>query len=354
MKYQMEKEEKSRVILRTIRASGWLFMEASRLLQQEFGLKGEMAIRQWLRTWGIWRGNQLRKGHMAMGKEINCENLVKFWDSAAAMNEEVQKEWENGHWNPCNVKMVVPNVKDACPQSALWMDNDFWLGGHFMCDEFHIQFVRGYHPDAVVVIPECIMKNDGRCNFNFVLAADAQVPATIEHYEGEDVLLDWDMSSTEQTLRSGLRRKSRITTGRVYFLREVIYEMFPERAEALFETILTTWFMRRGQDIKAHLEENKTPITPLNILKMFDQEYLETFNCDIEEKENKLTMTIPYCPIRETWNWISNGKNNELKTQYCNRCYSSIIKEIDSSYEVTLESCLTNGDDACCITIKTS
>jgi len=150
-----------------IRASGWFYMEAARALTEDFGAEGERTVRRWLRRWGQWRGRELRKGHMALGLPINVETLCKNWDSAAA-TYHLMDEWvKEGSWHPGNVKVPVKKGECACPVSEPWRESDFWLWGHVLCDEFHIQFVRGYHPDAVVVIPECIMKRDDACTFNF-------------------------------------------------------------------------------------------------------------------------------------------------------------------------------------------
>ena len=221
-----------------------------------------------------------------------------------------------------------------------------------MCDEFHIQFVRGYHPDGVVVLPECMMKNDPACTFNFLMPPDAGIPEPIPPYENEDVLLDWNMETPEATFISGLRRKARITSGRVYFLREVMYEMFPERAEELFEKILDTWFLRRGEDLKKYLEEKGVEPTALNIMRYFDHAYLTIFDADIQEEENETVMEISYCPMAETWKWIDKDKDSTLNRQYCHKCYSKIFNTVNSDLSAKVESSIMDGDCKCRIVFK--
>ena len=68
-------QERKEVFARQIRASGWLYIAAYKKLVGEFGFEGRTTIREWMRTWGIWRGEQTRKGHHALGLEISMETV---------------------------------------------------------------------------------------------------------------------------------------------------------------------------------------------------------------------------------------------------------------------------------------
>ena len=88
-------DELKDIFARHIRASGWLYIVAYKRLVGEYGFAGRTTIREWMRTWGIWRGEQTRKGHQALGLEINMANLLSHWDSDAASTPEMREAWRN-------------------------------------------------------------------------------------------------------------------------------------------------------------------------------------------------------------------------------------------------------------------
>ena len=194
-------DERKEVFARQIRASGWLYMVAYKKLVGEFGFDGRTTIRRWMRTWGIWRGEQTRKGHHALGLEISMENLMLNWDSDAAATPELKAAWKCDpacRFTPGCVKIITPPGHYSCPQHELWAENDFLFDAHVHCDEFHVKYVQGYHPEATVVIPECMTKKDEACHFTFLRDPEAKDPPHLPLYEGEDPLKDWKADTDEE------------------------------------------------------------------------------------------------------------------------------------------------------------
>ena len=333
---------------RIIRASGRLYMEGTKTLIEDFGPDGEQAVREWLRRWGKWRGRELRKGHMALGHSINMESLCKYWDSGAA-TYHLMEEWEKmGSWDPSNVKVPVKKRVGACPVSEPWRESDFWQWGHVLCDEFHINFVRGYHPDAVVVIPQCIMKRDDFCDFNFIMPPNAQEPEPVDLYPGQDVLKDWQTGTEKEAVFSGLMRKTRITATRLSFLWEVLAEKFPKEAETEFSKIMDLWAVSRGDALKRERDEQKWGDGPGNLFLNFDHPYDLAWQVDKRVTPDGIEIEVTYCPFAETWGWLDSLP---AMRPYCERAYSGIVSSYDDSLSAEVSRSKTRGDETCLINI---
>jgi L-2-amino-thiazoline-4-carboxylic acid hydrolase len=341
-------EEVTAAFPRMIRASGQFYMDAAQVLIEDFGTEGERIVRHWLRRWGQWRGRELRKGHIALGLSLNMETLVRNWDSAAATYHLMETWEQEGCWHPSNVKVPVNDCGGACPVSEPWRENDFWQWGHVLCDEFHIQFVRGYHPDAVVVIPECIMKRDPACTFNFVLPANASEPEPLAPYPGQNVLKDWQRATEKEAVLSGLRRKARVTAGRIYYLWEVLSEFHPEQAEAQFEKIIDRWSENRASRLKQEKREEQWGDDVESLLLNFDHPYSITWDVETEVSPDAIDIEVSYCPFAETWGWL--GGLSAMKS-YCERCYSGIASNYDGYFSAEVSRCKTRGDETCHIKI---
>lgn len=341
-------EEITAVLPRMIRASGRLYMEGTKALVEDFGPDGEQAVREWLRRWGIWRGRELRKGHMALGLPINMESLCKYWDSAAA-TYHLMEEWEKkGTWDPSNVKVPVIKREGACPVSEPWRESDFWQWGHVLCDEFHIQFVRGYHPDAVVVIPKCIMKRDDFCDFNFVMPPNAQEPEPVDLYPGQDVLKDWQIDTEIDAAFSGLKRKTRITAARLSFLWEVLSEKFSKEAETEFIKIIDLWAAGRGSALKKEKDEQKWGDGPEDLFLHFDHPYGIAWETEKRVNPDGIEIEVTHCPFAETWGWM--GVLSAMKP-YCERIYRGVAANYNDAFHAEVSRCKTAGDETCLIKI---
>jgi hypothetical protein len=332
-----------------IKTAGWLYMAGASTLVEQYGADGQKSVREWLRNWGDWRGKELRKAHMALGLPINMESLCKYWDSAAATGH-LMEEWLNeGSWEPYNVRVPVKDRKGACPISEPWRENNFWELGHVLCDEFHIHFVRGYHPDAVVVIPKCIMKRDALCDFNFVMPPNSREPEAVAPYPGQNVLQDWKTESDEEGVLSGLKRKTRITAGRIFFLWEAIIKRFPESAGSIFKTIMEKWADSRSWALRQEQEMEIGPESLKDFFYHLDHPYSIVWETSIKASENCLEIEVSYCPFAETWQWLGELKAMRM---FCESCYSRIGKHCQPPLEGDLGKCMCKGDDICEIRIS--
>ncbi len=337
------------ILPRMIKTAGRLYMIAASTLVDQYGPNGEKAVREWLRNWGDWRGKELRKAHMALGLPVNMESLCKYWDSAAATGH-LMEEWLNeGFWEPHNVRVPVKNRKGACPISEPWRDSNFWELGHVLCDEFHIHFVRGYHPDAVVVIPKCIMKRDALCDFNFVMPPNSREPEPVELYPGQNVLVDWKNGTDEETVLSSLRRKTRITAGRIFFLWKAISERFPETALPTFKIIMEKWTDSRSLALRNEKKKENRNDSLKDFFYHLDHPYAIVWDTRIKETEKCLYIEVQYCPFAETWEWLGEVR---AMSMFCETCYCGIGKHYKPALKGDLGKCICKGDDICEIRIS--
>lgn len=349
-------DERKEVFARQIRASGWLYMVAYKKLVGEFGFDGRTTIRRWMRTWGIWRGEQTRKGHHALGLEISMENLMLNWDSDAAATPELKAAWKCDpacRFTPGCVKIITPPGHYSCPQHELWAENDFLFDAHVHCDEFHVKYVQGYHPEATVVIPECMTKKDEACHFTFLRDPEAKDPPHLPLYEGEDPLKDWKADTDEERQEITLRRKARITAGRIIFLWKAIHENHPEDAERLFGEIMEEWCRERGGDMNKYLAEHQLEDKiSAEMFEYYDHPYYLTWGAEIAEDDEQVSVDIDYCPFAETWKWVDAEALPVLKRYYCDQCYKNVMNRAFPGSQTELTACMLSGDEKCRIQMK--
>lgn len=348
-------EEKREIFARQIRASGWLYIVAYKKLVGEFGMKGRTTIRHWMRTWGIWRGEQTRKGHHALGLDINMENLMLNWDSDAAATPELKQAWKedpNCRFTAGCVKIITPPGHYSCPQHELWAEQNFLYEATVHCDEFHVKYTQGYCPDASVVVPECMTKTDDACHFTFLMDPECKGAPELPLYEGENPMCDWDTSTPEKLQSATLRRKQRITAGRIIFLWMAIKIHHHESAECLFNEIMDEWTKERGGDIKKYLADNNiSGKISTKTIKYLDHPYHLSWNADIKEDDKEININIDYCPFAETWKWIYEDDLSILQHGYCSICYKNLINTAFPNSNAELTSCLLTGDKRCHIKI---
>jgi hypothetical protein len=335
---------------RLLRTLGRVYMAGTKALLEDFGAEGEKMVRQWIRRFGTWRGQELRKGHMALGLPINMESIMRYWDNSSTFY--LTEEWdETGSWSPCEVK--VPVKQGECYIYEPWAEADFWLWGDVYCDEVHQHTVQAYHPDAVVVIPQRLGKRDSRCTFKWVMPPNAAKQVDpIKPYPGQDVLKDWQSGTREQAGICSLRRTIRITAAMVHFLWEVIREFRPKEAESEFGRIMDRMAADRGSALKKERERQGWGSGPEDLFLNFDMPY--TFSWEVGKKgiPSGVEIEISYCPMAETWDWLGSLK---VMKPYCEHCYSGIASKYDPSLRAGISRCKTGGDSTCLIRIaKTS
>jgi len=341
-------EEMTTVMPRVLRTAGRLHMVGASALIEEFGEDGEFMLRQWLRRFGYWRGKEMRKAHMALGLEVNMENLIKYWDSASSYH--LKEQWETeAFYSPYNVRNPLMKEGGGCPMSEPWIENDFWQWGHVLCDELHIQIARGYHPDAAVVIPECIMKKEERCDFNWLMPPNSREPEEVKSYPGQDVLRDWEYSSEKEKAFKCLLRSMRVAAARIYFLWEVLSEYRSEEAESKFADIMKLWAINRADALRKEKGENNWGDRPENLFLNLDYPYGLVWDINnIKVKSSGVEIEISYCPFAETWGWLGGLP---AMRHHCENCYSGIASHYDPALTVEVPQSKTRGDDICRIRI---
>lgn len=348
MRKDVTLEEIVAAMPRKLRVAGLLHMVGAGTLVEEFGPDGETTLRQWLRRFGFWRGREIRKAHMAIGLPVNMESLIKHWDSASSYH--LKDQWKTeAYYSPYNVRNPLRKEGGGCPMSEPWIENEFWQWGHVLCDELHIQIARGYHPDAAVVIPECIMKREDRCDFNWLMPPDAKEPGPVEHFPGQDVLADWQYESELDQAYKCLRRSMRVSAARIYFLWDALQEFHPQKAEKVFARIMELWAIERALTLKKEKNQSNWGDRPENLFVNFDYPYGIVWEIDeTRVKSGGLEIEISYCPFAETWSWLDGLS---AMATYCDTCYSVLAANYDPLFTAEVSRCKTKGDKVCSIRI---
>ncbi len=330
-----------------IRSAAMLFMESAKYLDAQWGLEGRNILRAATRNVGTWRGNQLRKAHMALNVPINMESLCKKWDSPSA-TKHLGPIWESqGEWSKDNVAVPVPFFESACESADLWTkdaDERAYMLGHIYCDEFHIKFVQGYHPESVVVIPHCIMKGDPQCDFRFMLPPHSSTPPPLPLYENENPAEDWQGEGLVKEYGE-LRRKARITAGRIYYIYDSLKKSNLPEYKTVFSTIINNWSKRRAADEQLKNKNSKHENTIYALFSELGTPYEFIWKASFSENSNgEFEMNIPYCPYLETWKWL--GYDDGLSC-FCDNCYVPLIENYNNSYSAKLTKCMAKGDTIC-------
>ncbi len=333
---------------RLMRTLGRLHLHGSRVLVEDFGKEGQGSLRQWIRRYATWRGHELRKAHMALGIPINVESLMRNWDNAVTYH--LMDEWNReGSWSPHSVKVSVKEGPGACPVSEPWVEADYYRWGHVYCDELHQNIVQAYHPEAAVVIPQCMQKREPVCNFHWLMPPTAsQDLEQIPPYPGQDVLKDWQSSSDQEAVMGTVRRATRILAVMVHYLREVLNEFHPPQAEKAFTGIMDLWAADRGAALRREREENGWRAGPKDLFVNYDHPYGVAWKTKQKETSDGIEIEVSYCPFAETWGWM--GSLSAMKP-YCDRCYAGVVKSYDDSLCAEVSRAKTGGDDTCLIRI---
>ena len=129
---------------------------------EEFGLEGEAALRQGIRTFGRERGLDLRKQHMAQGLEINLYNLFTHTDLPT--DERFSR----------NKIELTPETRLSetlvCSIYDMW--KEYPDGNHFgrmYCEEVHHAKFGAYDEAVQVNLCRTLTQGDERCVFSLYL-----------------------------------------------------------------------------------------------------------------------------------------------------------------------------------------
>lgn len=335
--------------LRLLRTQGLIYMAGAKVLIEEFGHAGEDSVRQWIRRYATWRGRELRKGHMAMGLPINMESLQRYWDSAVVLTfQHIGHPEGGGSWAPYDVRLTVKGPE--CTTHHPWAEEDFWLWGHVFCDEYHQNAAQAYHPEAVVVIPQCLTKRDAICDFRWVMPPNARKEVEpIPFYPGQDVLKDWQMDTEKETVLSAMRRTTRGYAAMIYTLWEVVSEYHSEKADSVFIEILDQMAAKRGADLKKEKDAENWGPDPNTLFHNLDLPYAFIWESERNPIPGGIELKVTYCPFAETWGWV--GALSAMKP-YCERIYCGIATNYDNLLSAEVSQCKTGGSETCLIKIE--
>lgn len=318
----------------------------SRDLVEKYGIKGEQAARTWIRRHANWRGMQIRKGNQALGVPINVENLFVYTDNP--VNNAFIHLWKKDYnWTPYNLKLKVS--PGECVMCDRMKQHNLGFLADVFCDELHQSFTTTYHPDAVVSVCRAMTKNDDHCMFQWVLPGDAKEPEAYELYPGEDPLADWKYDTEEDIVKLGIKRMMRWYGAQIYYLGDVLREFFPENAAEEFERLLGLWEVARAECIKERKGEIVKDADPETIFKNLDMPYEASWATSVEKTVDGIEVTVDYCPLEETWNWIGD---KEATSVYCDHCYSNMVREMNPKCTCTVSQCRAKGDAQCKIRIS--
>lgn len=332
---------------RLLRTLGRVHMAGTSALVKDFGPEGEKSVRQWIRRYAIWRGHELRKGHMALGLPINMESVMRYWDNASTFH--LMDEWDKvGSWAPNDVR--VPIVDGECKIYEPWAEADFWLWGHVYCDELHQNVVQAYHPDAVVVIPQTLSKRDSVCNFHWSMPSNARKEVDfIDPYPGQDVLKDWQMDTDEGAATCALRRTTRITAAMIHYLLEILEEFHSKESVREFDRVMELFATDRGSALRKEKDSNNWGSSPEDFFNNFDLPYSTIWEYEKKATPGGMEIQVNYCPLAETWGWMETPTSIKA---YCQQACLGIAPLYDASLVGNVSQCMPQGDNNCLIEIN--
>jgi hypothetical protein len=235
---------------RLLKTSARMYMYLTKATIERFGREGEMTIRKGLRSYGHWRGTEMREAHHAMGLEINMKNLIGCWDNASTYIVKDSMETE-GSFHPYDTRFDV----HYCPAAEAWKDAEFYQWGHVYCDEFHQACASTYHPDGNVVIPQNLMKGDDHCHFQWIMPPNAQqlelgAPSAL----GIKLARDYHASTDLEAAWRSLKRSNRLVGGRFFTHASVILERHGDAGREVINEALGRWGKERGEKLRAEHE----------------------------------------------------------------------------------------------------
>jgi hypothetical protein len=235
---------------RLLKTSARMYMYLTKATIERFGREGEMTIRKGLRSYGHWRGTEMRQAHHAMGLEINMKNLIGCWDNASTYIVKDSMETE-GSFHPYDTRFDV----HYCPAAEAWKDAEFYQWGHVYCDEFHQACASTYHPDGNVVIPQNLMKGDDHCHFQWIMPPNAQrlelgAPSAL----GIKLARDYHASTNLEAAWRSLKRSNRLVGGRFFTHASVILERHGDAGREVIKEALGRWGRERGEKLRAEHE----------------------------------------------------------------------------------------------------
>ena len=135
-----------------------------RQLLEEFGERGEKAVREGTRHFGVDRATATRNKHLAVGAKINMKNLFTLYHDLPG-DPRFRRELQE-----LNPQERVSHTL-VCPMADVWKEHGQMHIGRIYCEEFHpaCYSAYAYGHTHVNLAKTLTQEGDEYCAFNIVL-----------------------------------------------------------------------------------------------------------------------------------------------------------------------------------------
>lgn len=189
----------------------WLkmYVHLARSITEEFGIEGEVALRQGIRNFGHDRGETLQKEQLKLGMKINMYNLWTYYDLPGDNRFKRNKIRLN--------KEERISQTLVCPMANMWIEMDAKKLGAIYCDEFHPAMFSGYNKHILTNLGETLTHDtDDHCHFALYLRpgnmTEEERKMAFEEYDP-----DFDESKVEKYVMRTNREGYNMLTIKLYY-----------------------------------------------------------------------------------------------------------------------------------------
>ena len=333
---QTSMEELKEALYRIERIDSLFYYHLVTATLNHFGTDGEMTVRHATRRYGRWRGNEMRQAHLALGKPIHMETLMRNWDAASVV--VAQDSVDEGTFSP---NLVVHDV-NLCLAADLWRGRGFHRWGHVYCDEFHQACASAYHPDGHVVIHENKMKGDKMCKFRWVM------PPREEPYKfppptelGKRLAQDYRGADDKERAFYALKRGYRLV-GAIYLAFALqLEEDFGQQGHQPLLRALRTWGEDRGRMLREQHAKAGLELHPATMIRASDLP--DSYVCEVRERRvdpEVYTFELSRSPVLEA---LSDYDQSRWIEPFFREVYSAMAPSYRANASATLVSCTPQG-----------
>jgi hypothetical protein len=144
--------------------------------------RADAILRQGVRDFGRYRGNDIRRDVESRGLPLDVQRLLEYWDLPS-----LEESWDMQHKDrsPHYEGYDLPGcpfhdyLRNLCPQQYAVL----------MCEEVHVAVAKEFNPEIDVWYPSLLTRGQGRCLFRFSMTLDAAERAAHQaerlHHEAE-------------------------------------------------------------------------------------------------------------------------------------------------------------------------
>ena len=202
-----------------------LYLHLARAVVRDFGIEGEVRLREGIRNFGIDRGRAQRAEHKAAGLKLNMENLFGKGDLPGDPRFRRNKI------------RLTPQERLSetlvCPLAVMWRDMDGLRLGRIYCEEFHHAKFGAYAPKSQTNLSQTLtQEGDQFCRFSIYLR-----PGNMTEEERREAFAEYDpdfkpenvKALHELTVRQGF---TMLCVKIVYHIGHVLLETWGEKGAA--------------------------------------------------------------------------------------------------------------------------